>query len=287
MLIGVGAAIVAALLLSTGSVVQAFAVRRVDMQHGLRISLLRTLVRRRWWVTGTLTGYLAFPFELVALRHAPLAVVQPLHVTGLVLLLVVGVRVLGERLRRIDLAGLGGIVGGVVLVAQGAPAGVGHAVSFAALVGVAGGLVMLACLPYLARERCGKLSVMLSAALAFTAVNLAVKGFSDQLATSHYGLAAAYLAMAAVGSVVAILSQMTAFQRHRAVEVVPLTFAIPTFLPVVLGLFVLQEDWSSAAAGGAVFAVGATLLLAGSAVISGSDAVIGASAAARGDGARN
>lgn len=49
---------------------------------------------------------------------------------------------------------------------------------------------------------------------------------------------------------------MTAFQRHRAVDVVPITFSIPVFLPAVLGLLVLREQWGTAVAGGLRFAVG-------------------------------
>jgi hypothetical protein len=49
--------------------------------------------------------------------------------------------------------------------------------------------------------------------------------------------------VAAVGSIVATLGQMTAFQRHRAVEAVPVTFVIPIVLSVPLASVLLYERW--------------------------------------------
>jgi hypothetical protein len=89
--------------------------------------------------------------------------------------------------------------------------------------------------------------VILSAGVGFAAANLAVKGFTDQIAVRHYAPAAAYLIAAAGGSMIAVLSQMTAFQRYRAIDVVPVAFALPILLPTVLGLLILEEHWSTAA----------------------------------------
>lgn len=121
LVIGIGATIVAALLLSTGSIIQALEVRRVDRDHGLRLSLLARFVRRAHWVGGTVVGYCAFPFEVFALQHAPLVVVQPLHVVGL--LLASGVLVLRERLALGEAAGVAALVAGAAVVAWGAPVG--------------------------------------------------------------------------------------------------------------------------------------------------------------------
>ncbi|HWC84895.1 MAG TPA: hypothetical protein VG388_00050 [Solirubrobacteraceae bacterium] len=265
--IGVPASIGAALLLSTGTLLQALDARLVSHGHGMRVSLLGRLLRRRRWVAGTAVGYLAFPLQLVALAHAPLVLVQPVHACGLILLLLAGSRLLREPVRGPELAGAFMILAGLAVVTWGAPGGSDRPVSEPALAGAVALLVALALIPYVSRDRCGRLPLIFSAALGFAGANMAVKGVSVTIASHHFLLAAGYLGAAALGSTVAVLSQMTAFQRYRAGEVVPLTFSIPTFLPALLGLLVLQQRWGTAVLGGVPFAIGATLLLLGAAVV--------------------
>lgn len=274
MAIGLAAALAAAVLISGGLVLQALDARRVSHWHGLRLTLLTRLLQRPWWLAGTAIGYLAFPFQLVALAHAPLIVVQPVHACGLVLVLAAGARFMRERVGLAELVGVAAIVAGLGFVAWGAPSGHDPAISTGALFGVTGALVALAFVPFMLGNRCGRLVLIFSAGIGFAGANLAVKGFSDQLAAHHYPLAAAYLTAAAVASIVSVLTQMTAFQRHRAVEVVPVTFAVPIFLPVALGLLVLQEHWATAALAGAPFAIGAALLLGGTAAVTRSAPVV-------------
>lgn len=230
--------------------------------------MLGHLLGRRRWVLGTAIGYLAFPFQLLALGWAPLVIVQPVQACGLLLLLAAGARMFREHVRLADLAGVLALVAGLVLATWGAPRGKDPPTSEAALAATAGALLALALIPYLFRERCGRRALILSAAIGFAGANLAVKGISHDLTVHDYAIAVAYLAAAGLASTVGVLSQMTAFQRHRAVDVVPLTFSIPVFLPVLLGLVVLREKWATAAAGGLPFAIGGGLLLVGTLVVS-------------------
>lgn len=279
--IGLGAAGLAALLLSTGTLLQALDARQVEHHHGLRLSMLGTLLRQPRWLAGTTIGYLAFPFQLLALAHAPLVVVQPIHAVGLLLLLISGVALLDEPVGAADLAGAATIVIGVGIVAWGAPRGGDRPLSQAAFAAVVAILLIVSLAPYPIRERCGRIVLMLSAALGFTCANLAVKGISDALGGHDWWAAFGYLAAAAVSSSFAVLSQMTAFQRHRAIEVLPVTYAIPIFLPALLGLFLLRVDWRTAPFGGGAFAIGAVLLIAGTVMVARSQAVIDISKRAR------
>lgn len=156
---------------------------------------------------------------------------------------------------------------------MGAPPGSDHAQSESALMGCTAALTALTFAPYLSRAGREGLSLMLCAGLGFAAANMAVKGFSDHLARQELVPAGAYLAVAAVASTAGLLSQMTAFQRHPAVQVVPVTFAVPNFLPVVLSALVLHERWGSAPLAGAAFAVGVALLLAGTLTVARTRAV--------------
>ncbi|MGH2913440.1 MAG: hypothetical protein ACRDMX_00455 [Solirubrobacteraceae bacterium] len=266
--LGIAASVVAALLLATGTIVQALHAREVEHHHGLRLSLLGRLLSSRRWLAGTAIGYLAFPFQLAALTQAPLVVVQPVYACGLLLLLAAGARLFGEHVGATEWEASIAIVAGIVLVTWGAPKGRDTPVNEAALMAAVGVLVLASLAPYPFRERCGRHTVVLSAAAGFAAANLAVKGISHGLIVHAYAIAAAYLVLAAVGSTVAMLNQMTAFQRHRAAEVVPLTSSVPTFLPLLLGLVVLHEHWAGAALGGAPFGVGAAVVLVGVWVVS-------------------
>lgn len=271
--IGLTAAFVATVLVSGGLVIQALDAREQEAHHGLRLSLLANLLRTRRWVLGTAIGYLAFPFQLLALRHAPLIVVQPVHAAGLLLVLLAGTQILHEHVGWAELRGVLAIVIGLAVLAWGSPRGTDTSVTPGALAGATGALLLAALWPYAFRE-CGRTALVLSSGIAFAASNLAVKGFSDQLARAGYLPAAGYIAGAGLASIVAVLSQMTAFQRYRAVEVVPVTFALPIFLPTILGALILNEHWRTAAYSGAPFAAGAVLLAIGTVVLSRSEAVI-------------
>ncbi|HZE04607.1 MAG TPA: hypothetical protein VE127_05240 [Solirubrobacteraceae bacterium] len=266
--LGVGASAVAALLLSGGTIIQALDARLVEHHHGMRMSLLGTLLGRKRWVLGTVIGYAAFPFQLIALAHAPLVLVQPVHACGLLLLLFAGARMFQERLHLLDLLGVAALAVGLVLVTWGSPRGHDPPRSEAALAGTCAALLAAAIIPYLFKSRCSRLVLVLSAAIGFAGANFAVKGISHDLTVHNYLVAIVYLVAAGVGSVVGVLSQMTAFQRHRAVDVVPITFSIPTFLPAVLGLLVLHQRWGTAVAGGLPFAVGGLVLVAGTVLVS-------------------
>jgi drug/metabolite transporter (DMT)-like permease len=273
LMIGVGASLGAALLLSGGTVLQALEARLIEHRHGLKMSMLGRLARRRRWVIGTVIGYLAFPLQLLALAHAPLIVVQPLHACGLLLLLIAGVRLLSERVQLPEAAGAGAIACGIALVSWASPRGTDQPTSSLGFAALTVGLLAVALVPYLIPRQRGRKVLTLSAALGFAGANMAVKGISDRLAAHDYPIAVAYLALGAIGSGIGVLSQMTAFQRHRAVEVVQLTFSIPTFLPALLGLVVLRERWATAPGGGLPFALGMVVLLAGTASVSRSSPV--------------
>jgi len=271
--IGVPASIGAAMLLSGGTVLQALEARLVEHHHGLKPSMFGRLLVRRRWVLGTIIGYLAFPLQLLALAHAPLVVVQPLHACGLLLLLAAGVRLLSEHVHVPEALGAAAIAAGIAVISWAAPRGTDKPVNQVVFAVVAIGLLAVALIPYLVRRQRGRKALTLSAAIAFAAANMATKGISDRIAAHDYAIAFAYLVLAGAGSAIGVLSQMTAFQRHRAVEVVQLTFSIPTFLPALLGLAVLHERWATAVDGGFPFGVGIAVLIIATAVVSRSSPV--------------
>src|SRR6478735_5355924 len=94
---------------------QALEARRTSSQEA-RASLLETLVRRRLWVLGTVRGLVAWPLQAIALSLASVAIVQPALGLGLIVLLVLGVRVLHERVGAREIGGAIAITAAVVVL---------------------------------------------------------------------------------------------------------------------------------------------------------------------------
>ena len=99
------------------------------------------------------------------------------------------------------------------------------------------------------------------------ATNIATKLLSDDVAASHWILAAAWGAVAAAVGVAATVTEMTALQRRRATTVIPISFGLQTFLPILIEPLYLREDWGTAALVGVPLATGLALVLAGSVVL--------------------
>src|SRR5579872_7358857 len=122
LLIGIALAAAASTLYSLGIAVQALEARDASHDHTLRISLLTHLARRMRWVLGTGMTVIGWPLQILALAYAPLVVVQPALASGLVVLLVAGERLLGERPGRREHLSVAAILAGVAGIAALAPA---------------------------------------------------------------------------------------------------------------------------------------------------------------------
>ena len=151
MLIGIAAATVASSLYSLGIAVQAVDARQAGDEYTLRLSLLTHLLTRGRWLAGTAMTASGWPLQIVALWFAPLEVVQPALASGLLVLLLMGERLLGERPGRRELLAVGAIIAGVAGIAALAPPRSTHHVHGIALVLVLALLAFAALLPYLAQ----------------------------------------------------------------------------------------------------------------------------------------
>ena len=97
LVLGIAAAIGASTLYSLGIALQAMDAKEAPREAHLRLELARGLIRRARWLLGTGLSILGFPLQVVALLLAPLVVVQPALAAGLLVLLMLGQRMLGER----------------------------------------------------------------------------------------------------------------------------------------------------------------------------------------------
>jgi drug/metabolite transporter (DMT)-like permease len=102
--LGIPIALVGSVFLALGAQFQHRGVNKVDAatapedKAGLNIGQLLSLARRPSWLIGTLMLGLAIVFQLVSLKLAPLTVVQPLGVLGLVITSIVNSRVSHKKL---------------------------------------------------------------------------------------------------------------------------------------------------------------------------------------------
>src|ERR1700693_246842 len=121
LVLGIGAAIGASSLYSLGIALQATAAKEAPREDHLRLALARNLLGRARWLAGTGLSILGWPLQVVALLLAPLVVVQPALAVGLVVLLFLAQRMVGEHAGRNEHLAMGAIVLGVVGIALTAP----------------------------------------------------------------------------------------------------------------------------------------------------------------------
>ena len=275
MLLGLAAALLASLLFNIGIVLQAIDARTAPRALGLRWALLRRLVRRRIWVAGWVLGMLGIWPQVVSYAYAPFVVVQPALAAGLLLVLVLGVRLLHERVGVAEIAGVTGIIAGVALVSWGSPAHVEAQRGMPAVVAVVAALSLAGLAPYVLRGTRvdNGITLAIACGCGFAATNVATKIVGDEINAGHPWTAAAWGAVVLADGVMATLVSMTAFQRIAAMIVVPVSTAVQMFLPIVVEPFFLQEHWGSAPYdGGPVFA-GLVLTCVGSVAVSASHTV--------------
>jgi drug/metabolite transporter (DMT)-like permease len=266
---GLIAGIVSSVLFNLGIALQAIEARRAPREESLRASLIWDLLHRRLWVTGLGIGWLGVPLEILAFAWAPFVVVQPLLACGLLVLLAVARRLLGEMPSREALAGVGLIIAGIVLIAWGAPGQQDTHRGGAAVIAVVSGLVLASLIPFALRGRRGDtaMSAVLGSACGFAATNVAMKLMADDLGNSHLPQAAAWLAVAALVGFGATVTGMTALQRAPATTVIPISTAVQTFLPVALEPLFLEESFRDASLGGIPLLVGLVVMLVGIVVL--------------------
>lgn len=262
---GLIAGIVASVLFNLGIALQAIEARRAPREEELRASLIWDLLHRRLWVTGLGIEWLGVPLEILAFAWAPFVVVQPLLACGLLVLLAVAQRLLGEAPTPEALVGVGLIIAGIGLIAWGAPGEQDTHRGAAAVIGVVAGLVLVSFIPFALRGRRfdTAMVVILGSACGFAATNVAMKLMADDLGNDHWPQAAAWLAVAAAAGFGATVTGMTALQRARATTVIPISTAVQTFLPVALEPLFLQESFRDADLEGLPLLVGLAVMLVG------------------------
>lgn len=276
LVLGILAAVGASTLYSLGIALQALDARQVGQQHNLRLSLVGQLARRARWLLGTGLSVLGWPLQILALLLAPLVVVQPALAAGLLVLMVLGQRMLGEHAGRREVLSMAAIVVGVVGAALTAPhrnTGTTGALTLAlTLIG----LGVLTLFPYALRflGRSMTTVTMIGAGLGFAWSGVGSKLASDALAQNHILVAAAWGVSTAGASAIGALSEMSSLQSRPAIQVAPVVFVTQTLVPVLLAPLLFGEGFGATPLGGLPLAASLLLLATGAAALARSPALL-------------
>ena len=262
---GFGLALAAAGCYELSYAGQALEARATDVGQARRPSLLLTLARRPLWAGAIALAIVAFGLQVGALHFAPLTLVQPTLALGLLLLLVLGVRVLGEPVGRREIAATLAVLVGVAGVALAAPERSDSVAGVVPVGAVLGALLLATLLPYLGAARPWRLAAGAGAADAFAGI--APKLISFELDRGRLLLALAWAAGAGVTTLIGLTSETSALQRLPATRVAPVVLVMQIGLPTLAAPLVARESWAGTPLGGAPLIVSLALLGVGVALL--------------------
>jgi len=218
-----------------------------------------------------------WPLQIVALAHAPLTLVQPVLALGLLLLLVLGVRILGEHVGPREIAAVVLIIASVGVFAWAAPREPGVVERSVGLVVALAILAAVTLAPYaigLLRRRQFPMLLLVASAGAADGMAAFVAKIVAQDASEGALLAViAWAALVASVVIVGVISESTALQRFAATRVAPTVLVMQIVIPVVMAPLVGGESWSNTPLGGAVLVMALVAVAAGAGLLASSPAV--------------
>src|ERR1039458_6783987 len=232
LVLGIGAAVGASTLYSLGIALQAMDAREAPREEHLRPALVFGLIRHTRWLLGTGLSILGWPLQVLALLLAPLVLVQPALAAGLLVLMLLAQRMLGEHAGRYEYMAMGAIVIGVIGAGLTAPPrSDSHTSEELTIAIVLAGLAAVSLLPYLLRmlgRRSPAAMTMIGAGFAFAWSGVATKLASDDLAQGHLVAAAAWGLSTAAASAAGLLSDAIEVSSRPAIPVAPGVFVTQT-----------------------------------------------------------
>lgn len=255
---GVAAALLANVLYSTGFVLEKRALGRMpEVTVRQPVRLLRLVVGSPLWIGGSLALASGFGAQLAVYRTLPIAAAQGIFVSGLVLLVLLSTRLLGEETSGRERYALGAILVALLMVVLSLKEGADHVSRNAPYP-----LVLLVCVPSLAagvwlyrrteRRAARGLSTTgveygVAVGLLYGVSSLAIKGVSICLTTSDVGgatvglLRSPYPYLLLFTGAFGLVMSQAALQRCRASLIVPVCTTVTSLFTAVLGTLAFGE----------------------------------------------
>jgi hypothetical protein len=271
-LIAVGAALAGSLVLGASSVAEQRGTQRVKARPALSPRLLLDLVRQPLWLTAIGAILVGFTLQVVALRFGPLALVEPILISDLI----IAVLISAVLRKRWDPVMLGGVVAcaaglaGFLVIAR--PSGGRTDVSLTAVLPLAVGLaaVLAGCLAVARRsEQARPLALALACGIDYGVAAFVVKlltaDFSGGLPQvfSHWPI----YALAIIGPLGFLLNQNAFQQGILLAPVLAIITVCDPLVSIVLAHFLLDEKFTSTPLGVAGEVIALVVMTAGIIVV--------------------
>jgi drug/metabolite transporter (DMT)-like permease len=243
MLIGFGAALVAALLFGTASILQTIASRNIPISAGLSHRLVGGLLRQRTFIASLALSLLGFVFHLIALRTIPLFLAQSGIAASLAVTALLAIRIFRDPLGLRDWVAVAGVCVGLALLAISS-GDVGDYEKIGSLMlGVYVGIAALAVGGLAASRLHGAVGTALLGLLAgfgFASVSISARLLPDLAPTTVLGSPATY-ALALSGGLAFMLYSL-ALQRGSVTAATAPMIVSQTVTPALIGLLWLGDE---------------------------------------------
>jgi len=254
MLIGSLFSLIAAVLFTSGNLIEKVAVERMPPFSAKRVMrMARSLVGSRLWLIGFVISLVGLALQVMAFSRAPILVVQAIFGGGIVLLVVASRAYLHEPLRRREVFGLAIAIPALVLVSislEGSADLVGTSGSELVVVVWSAATLAVAGVAYVRlRQRAGDQGFLygVTSGLAYGVASLGTKGAATLV--TRNGVAAGiphifsspYPYIFVVASSVGLFVYQSGLQRCRIAVVGPVSSVSSSVYVVAIGTFLFGE----------------------------------------------
>ncbi len=242
MLLGFCAALAAAVLFGSASIVQATAVRRIPRSAGLSTRLVVELLGQPLFLVAMAMNLVGFSLHLVALRSIPLFLAQAGIAASLAVTALLAVRVHDDQLGRADWAAVAGTCVGLALLAASSGSVGDETASDTFIIGLYAALAVLATGGFLASRMQGALSTELLGLLAgfgFAGVSVSARVLPGLAPATVVAAPSAYAL--AISGALAFLLYSVALQRGSVTGATAPMIVSQTVTPAAVGVLLLHD----------------------------------------------
>jgi len=241
-LLGFCAALAAAVLFGSASIVQATAVRRIPRSAGLSTRLVVELLGQPLFLIAMAMNLVGFSLHLVALRSIPLFLAQAGIAASLAVTALLAVRVHDDQLERADWAAVAGTCVGLALLAASSGSVGDETASDTFIIGLYAALAVLAFGGFLASRMQGALSTELLGLLAgfgFAGVSVSARVLPGLAPATVVAAPSAYAL--AISGALAFLLYSVALQRGSVTGATAPMIVSQTVTPAAVGVLLLHD----------------------------------------------
>jgi drug/metabolite transporter (DMT)-like permease len=265
--LGLGAALTAAVLYGIASILQAVGSRKVSSSSGLSPKTLVRLLRQPAFLAALGTTMFGFLFHLAAVRTLPLFLAQTGIAVSLVVTALLAVRLFGDQLTRVEWGAVGGVVVGLVLLSSSAGSAGTERASHWLTIGLFATLVAMVIGGLIASRSRGIVSTAvlgLLGGLGYAVVGISARILPDFSIGDLLSSPATY--SLGLGGGLAFLLYSLALQRGAVTAATTPLIATQTVTPAVVGVLLLGDSvrsgwWPGAVLGFLITGVSAIVLV--------------------------